>query len=247
MRKNIMIVLTAFIVLLVVAAIGANILLTPQYKTIDLNGYKMEVPASNANITSLNDNYKVYDDNEHNITIKSYAINNANETNYTGAIDLAAQLGNNTGQNTTIENKTVINNSGRYAYSDVSNYQMIVISSDNYDTMDNILKTLNKTEIRHDEENLTINLMTISNNTTDTSNTTASTSTGKTNTKKSSSGSDDDGYHYSAQYGTYIKEWNDGDGEYHMKSRDGKWEESYNEKTGKFKSKSPYGYEENYM
>ncbi|WP_162685815.1 hypothetical protein [Methanosphaera sp. BMS] len=43
-----------------------------------------------------------------------------------------------------------------------------------------------------------------------------------TSTKKSSSskGSSDDGYHYSQQYGTYIKEWEDSSGS-HMKSRDG--------------------------
>ena len=59
-------------------------------------------------------------------------------------------------------------------------------------------------------------------------------------TKKSSSkGSSDDGYHYSEQYGTYIKEWEDSSGS-HMKSRDGKWEGHYNEKTGEFREKTPY-------
>jgi len=49
----------------------------------------------------------------------------------------------------------------------------------------------------------------------------------------------DDGYHYSAQYGTYIKEWNDSTG-YHMISQDGQWEAHYNEETGELKEKSPY-------
>ena len=194
MRKNFMILLIALIALIIVASAGAYVLLTPHYKTIEVNGYQMEVPESSFNVTSVNDNYKTYDDKEHNITIKSYAINNLNETNYTGASELGAQIGSNIGNNTTIENKTVLNQSGKYTYYEFANYQMIAITADNYDTISHILKTLNKTEITPNTNDTSINLMTISNNTTDTNNTTTATTTKKTtksnynsNQKKSSS------------------------------------------------------------
>ena len=141
--------------------------------------YTMEVPEANTNITNVNDNYKTYDDDEHNITIKSYAINNINETNYTGAVDLGTQIGSNIGNNTTIENKTVLNQSGKYTYYDIANYQMIAITSEDYDCMSHILKTLNKTEITPNTNDTTINMMSISNNTTETNNTTTTTTTKK--------------------------------------------------------------------
>lgn len=189
MRKNFKLLLIALLALLIVASIGAITFLTPHYKTIELNGYKMEVPDSSINVTTINDNYKTYDDKNHNITIKSYAINNVNETNYTGATDLGTQIGSNMGNNTTIETKTVLNQSGKYTYYDFANYQMIAITTDNYDNMGHILKTLNKTEITPNTNDTTINLMTISNNTTDANNTTTSSNTKKTqtSTKKSSS------------------------------------------------------------
>jgi len=197
MRNNFKIMLIGLVALILVASVSAYILLTPQYKTIEVNGYKLEVPDSKSNVTNGNDNYRTYDDKEHNITIKSYAINNINETNYTGASDLGAQVGSNIGQNTTIENKTVMNKSGEYTYFDISLYQMIVITSNNYESISHILKTLNKTDIQPDTGNSTINLTTISsNNTTETNNTTIGTNTKTTtqttkkstsNTKKSSS------------------------------------------------------------
>ena len=197
MRNNFKIMLIGLVALILIASASAYILLTPQYKIIEVNGYKLEVPDSNSNVTNVNDNYRTYDDKEHNITIKSYAINNVNETNYTGASDVGAQVGSNIGQNTTIENKTVMNKSGVYTYYDLSMYQMIVITTDNYDTISNMLKTLNKTDIQPNTENSTINLTTMSsNNTTESNNTTTNTNTKtktqttkktSSNTKKSSS------------------------------------------------------------
>lgn len=197
MRNNFKILLIGLLAIVLVTSTSAFVLLTPSYKTIEVNGYQLEVPQSNTNVTSVNDNYKTYDDKEHNITIKSYAINNVNETNYTGASDVGAQVGSNIGQNTTIENKTVMNKSGEYTYYDLSMYQMIVITSNNYDSISHILKTLNKTDIQPDTQNSTINLTSISsNNTTETNNTTTSTNTktktqttkkSTSNTKKSSS------------------------------------------------------------
>jgi hypothetical protein len=187
MRKNFKIMLIGLLALICVASVGAYALMTPQYKTLEVNGYQLEVPDSNANVTSVNDNYKTYDDKEHNVTIKSYAINNINETNYTGSAEVGAQMGTNVGQNTTIENKTVMNKSGKYTYYDLSTYQNIVITSDNYDTMAHILRTLNKIDITPNTENLTVNLTSL-NATNDTNNTTT-TSTQKTQsmTKKSTS------------------------------------------------------------
>ena len=246
MRKNFKIMLIGLLALICVASVGAYALMTPQYKTLEVNGYQLEVPDSNANVTSVNDNYKTYDDKEHNITIKSYAINNVNETNYIGSADVGAQIGSNMGQNTTIENKTVMNKSGQYTYYDLNTYQNIVITTDNYDTMAHMLKTLNKTDITPNTENLTVNLTSL-NDTNDTNNTTTTTANANTKTTKKSSSTKDDGYHYSEQYGTYIKEWTDNDGVSHMQSRDGQWKESYDERTGHYQSQSPYGYEDNYM
>jgi len=185
MRNNFKIILIGIIALILIASAAAYVVLTPSYKTIELNGYKLEVPDSNANVTGVNDNYKTYDDNNHNITIKSYAINNLNETNYTSANDIKTQAESNNGQNITIENKTVTNQSGKYTYYDCSTYQMIVITTDNYDTISNMLKTLNKTDIQPNTENSTINLTTISaNNTTATNNTTTETTSKSSSTKK---------------------------------------------------------------
>ena len=52
MRKNFKLLLIALLALLIVASIGAITFLTPHYKTIELNGYKMEVPDSSINVTT---------------------------------------------------------------------------------------------------------------------------------------------------------------------------------------------------
>jgi len=184
MRKNFIILLIALICVLLIASVGANFLLTPHYKTIDLNGYSFEVPESNDNISTINDNYKVYEDKEHHITVKSYAINNINETNYTGAYDIG-QLESNKGQNCTYDNVSMYNNSGTYSYFDNSTYQMIVISCSDVDTMSHIIKSMNKTDVIPTSDNLTLNLTSL-NNTTDQDNTQSkSSSTSKQTTKTS--------------------------------------------------------------
>lgn len=173
---------------LLAGTVGAYIMLQPQYKTIDLNGYRFEVPDSSVNVTKVNENYKTYDDRDHNITVKSYAINDVNETNLTGAADMGVQLGSNMGQNATIENKTVYNQSGRYTYYNVSTYQQIVITCDNYETMSHILKTMNKTDVTPNTENLTIDLTNLnSTNNTTTTDTSSKSTTKKSTTKKSGS------------------------------------------------------------
>lgn len=89
--------------------------------------------------------------------------------------------------------------------------------------------------------NVTVNeTLNQTNNTNNTTEAQQQSDTKSQSTKKSTSkDSSDDGYHYSAQHGAYIKEWEDSSGS-HMKSRDGKWEAHYNEKTGKLREKTPY-------
>lgn len=111
-----------------------------------------------------------------------------------------------------------------------------------------ICATIIFTQNPSDMNNSTNNSTNITNNTTlnDSNSTNNTTDTQKSSTKKqsstkksSSSKNSGDGYHYSAQYGTYIKEWEDSEGS-HMVSKDGDYEVHYNEKTGAYREKTPY-------
>ena len=188
MRKNFMILVIIVCVVLALLAAGAYAIFMPHYKTIEVNGYTFEVPDGDVNVTQVNNNYKTYDDKEHNITIKSYAINDVNETNYTGAYDIGVQLGSNAGQNCTYRNVSLYNNSGTYSYFDYTTYQMIVITSNDLESITHAVKSMNKTEVKPSGENLTVNLTNI-NNTTDANNTTTTTTAKKSTPKKTTSSS----------------------------------------------------------
>ena len=101
--------------------------------------------------------------------------------------------------------------------------------------------------------NTTVNA---TNNTTNSNNTNSTSSKSSSKKSKNSESSDDvhsiyegsDKYHYSAQYGGYIKEWRDSNGNYHLRGCDGVLREDYNTHTGEFKGNSKeYGYEHYYM
>lgn len=186
MRQNIKLLMIAIVIIALLATIGAYIALTPQYETIDVNGYKLEVPKSDVNITSVNDNFKIYDDKKDNITIKSYAINNVNESNYTGALEITEQLNSDKGQNCTYNNITLRNDSGNYTYFDVNDYQIIEITSNNLDSITHLVKSINKTEIKP-QGNVTVNLKNITNDTANDTDSQTYTQTKKTTTKKTTS------------------------------------------------------------
>ena len=103
--------------------------------------------------------------------------------------------------------------------------------------------TQNSTENNTTTNNTTVNAT--NNTTVNATNNTTSNNTNTTSTKssskksKSSSSDDDSAYHYSAQYGTYIKEWDDGHGNSYMRSKNGEFYEHYNEKTGFYETNYP--------
>lgn len=101
--------------------------------------------------------------------------------------------------------------------------------------------------------NTTVNTTTTNNTTVNATNNTTSNSTNSITSKsssknsKSSESSDDvhsiyegsDEYHYSAQYGTYVKEWDDGHGNSYLKSKNGEVYEHYNNRTGFYEYNYP--------
>ena len=112
--------------------------------------------------------------------------------------------------------------------------------------------TTNNTTVNTTTNNTTVNA---TNNTTSNS-TNSTTSKNSSKNSKSSESSDDvhsiyegsDEYHYSAQYGGYIKEWRDSKGNYHLRGSDGVLREDYNTHTGEYKGNSKeFGYEHYYM
>ena len=94
--------------------------------------------------------------------------------------------------------------------------------------------TTNNTTVNTTTNNTTVNA---TNNTT--SNNTNSTTSKSSSKKSKTSKSSDDGYHYSDEYGTYIKEWDDGHGNSYMRSKNGEFYEHYNEKTGFYETNYP--------
>ncbi|MBE6488664.1 MAG: hypothetical protein E7Z86_08115 [Methanosphaera stadtmanae] len=187
MRRNFKVIIIVIIVLAILSiAAAAYFMPTTHYKTIEINGYTIEVPDSNSTAEKINDNYKIYNDQQNNITIKSYAINNINQTNYTGVKDITEQIKNNNATNTTIANKTVANKSDTYTYYELEQHQMIVITTKDKNTMEHILQNMNKTQIKPENaEN--INLTQIQENNNTTNNTTQQTTTKKKTTTTTSS------------------------------------------------------------
>lgn len=190
MRKNVKIILIAIIIITILSTIAAAFFMqTTHYKTIEINGYTLEVPETNNTVQNINDNYKTYNDQQNNITIKSYAINNINETNYTGVNDIKEQIKNNNATNTTIANKTVINKSNTYTYYELEQHQMIVITTKDKNTIEHILQNMNKTQIKPENaENISLIQILENNNT---NNTTQTTTKKKTTTKSSSQREED--------------------------------------------------------
>ncbi|MDO5825402.1 MAG: hypothetical protein Q4Q22_03395 [Methanosphaera sp.] len=186
MRQNIKLVIIALVIVAILASVASYIALAPHYETIDVNGYKMEVPASDVNVTCVSDNYKIYEDKKANITIRSYAINNANDTNYTGALLIKEEMNSTGTQNCTYDNVTLVNNSGKYSYFDNSTYQVILITGTNLDGITHMVKSLNRTEVVP-SANSTINLTSIFDNSTDENDTAVTTTTKKTTGKKAAS------------------------------------------------------------
>lgn len=103
--------------------------------------------------------------------------------------------------------------------------------------------TTNNTTVNTTTNNTTVNA---TNNTTSNS-TNSITSKSSSKNSKSSESSDDvhsiyegsDEYHYSAQYGTYVKEWDDGHGNSYLKSKNGEVYEHYNNRTGFYEYNYP--------
>lgn len=103
--------------------------------------------------------------------------------------------------------------------------------------------TTNNTTVNTTTNNTTVNA---TNNTTSNS-TNSITSKSSSKNSKSSESSDDvhsiyegsDEYHYSAQYGTYVKEWDDGHGNSYLKSKNGEFYEHYNNRTGFYEYNYP--------
>lgn len=187
MRTSFKVGLILALILLIIGTLGIYVSTTPHYKSIEVNGYSFEVPENNNSIQSINDNYKKYYDQENNITIKSYAINNANQTNYTGIDDIKSQLESNPGQNITTDNITLINQSGNYSYYDTSTYQTIIITSNNLDTLKHIVKTLNKTTMNLTDVDIDLTTLNATNDTVNqTNSTTASTQASAKKTSTSS-------------------------------------------------------------
>lgn len=181
-------------------------------------------------------------DTENDLTIKTWSCQSL--TDYNGSVeagtDFAKQLMDNAGTNVTYHNMTLFNKSGTYTYYNVSpeTYSMIVITSNDLDLVEHMVQNLKQPSISYSSEeminaNITINL-TQNNTENDTNNTTTTTTKSTTKkkssstTKKSSSGND--GYHYSPQYGDYVKEYIDNKGVQHINMKSG-GHESYNPKT----------------
>lgn len=192
--KNIAIIIVA-VILVCAVGVGAYFMLQPQYKTISMSGITLEVPNSNTAVNNTSTNYNTYDDQENNLSIKTWAYRDINETNETAqaGIAIGTQYGSNIGQNVTYDNVSLQNKSGTYSYyeMDMQNECIILITGTNIDQVTHAVKSINKTGINPVGGNMTIDNLT--NNTT-ANNTTIGTDAGSTqktaqatSSKKSSS------------------------------------------------------------
>ena len=83
MRNEIKIAIILLVILF--ALIGVYFAFTPQYKTINMSGFSLEVPQSNANVVNNTPNYNSYLDTENNLTIKTWSCQSL--TDYAGSIE----------------------------------------------------------------------------------------------------------------------------------------------------------------
>lgn len=192
MRRNFKIIIA--IIIIIIALAGAYLLLTPQYKQIEMSGYILEVPTSNADVENITENYNVYDDKENNLSIKTWAWKNTNDTNVDGVSEIGKQWTEGiSSSNTTNDGISLYNKSGTYTYYyiDATKANAIVITSNNIDEITHIVKTMQKSNITpSDDINMTLNITNdTANDTNNNSTTTTTYSTKKTTSKSSKSSS----------------------------------------------------------
>lgn len=149
----------------------AYILTQPQYKTIEMTGITLEVPNTNSMVQNNSPNYNTYNDQENNLTIKTWAYRDLSDVNGSSqaVVEMGAQLGSNMAQNITYENVSLYNKSGIYTYyeTDESNKCIILITGSNIEQVVHAVKTINKTGIHPVGGNITLaNLTNQTNNTT---------------------------------------------------------------------------------
>ncbi len=207
--KNIAIIVVV-VILVCAIGVGAYYMLQPQYKTISMSGITLEVPNSNASVVNNSVNYNTYNDQENNLSVKTWVYRDVNDANGTAqaVLEIGTQYGLNMAQNVTYDNVSVSNKSGTYSYyeTDETNKCIILITGTNIDQVTHAVKSINKTEINPVGGNITLENMTnntTANNTTISSDTSTTQKTSQaTSTKKSSSNSkqsSDDGVERDAE------------------------------------------------
>ncbi|WP_308855440.1 hypothetical protein [uncultured Methanosphaera sp.] len=219
------------------------------YQNLTMDGLTCEVPESSVNVTNQTD-YQIYENNKENLKIIVYNKypDNENMTNQTTSFDDVKNTAQKDAKPTTKNNQTFNKTPGGLCsyYADYSGRNVLITTPDE-NTMIHILQTLKVEPLEQVdlENNATDNQTTVNK---DTNNKDASSNT-QTSSKKSSSkssskssGGGDDGYHYSPQYGQYVKSYTTSDGVQHIRGRDG-YHEYYNPATGHIHSKFPNGVE----
>lgn len=223
MRQNIKIMLLIVVILALVGVSSAYLLFTPQYNSINMSGYSLEVPKADMQVQQISENYNKYDDKTHNLTIKSWAWKNINDTNTSSYSEIAEQLKNHSGQNCSYDNVSMVNQSGTYTYyTNDESGSILVITSNNLDEMTHMIKSIKQTNVTLpvdvNSTNITVikDINTLIKNDTndtndqDTQSTTKTTKSTKSTKKSSSSSSDDipsegtyNGVDYSLHQGGY--------------------------------------------
>lgn len=218
MKEKIKIAIIILVIFALIGVSGAYFVLTPQYSSIDMSGYSLDVPKSDVEVQQRTNNYNTYDDSNHNLTIKSWAWKNVNDTNISAFDDIANQLTAHQGQNCTYDNVTLINQTGTYTYYTTNNDGcMLIITSNNLDEIIHIVKSIKQSTVKlpADINNTNITVITdinslLQNDTNDTNNLTNTQTTKKTTTSTKKSGSSDiksegtyNGVDYSLHKGGY--------------------------------------------
>ena len=151
MRTKSIVVICAVIIVVCAIAVGAYYTLQPQYKTISMSGITLEVPNSNASVVNNSVNYNTYNDQENNLSVKTWVYRDVNDANGTAqaVLEIGTQYGLNMAQNVTYDNVSVSNKSGTYSYyeTDETNKCIILITGTNIDQVTHAVKSINKTEI----------------------------------------------------------------------------------------------------
>ena len=188
MRKKVIIAIIAVIIL--IAAISGYFLMQPQYKEIEMSGFTLEVPNSEAQVINDSKNYNTYTDEKNNLTIKTFTPLNINDFNSSikAGEEMGKQLLEHPGQTVKVNGTELINDSGVYTYfsNDSNGYSLLLISSTDIDTILHIINTKKAPQ-------LTVignNTLNVSLNDTNDTNDTNVQNTKKKSTKSSSSSSD---------------------------------------------------------